>query len=155
MHENPIEENGKGVVVAVCISDARGTPKRVIARGRLVADHGLEGDAHAGDWHRQVSLLSMDKIRRFNAVGGGARDGDFGENVIVDGIDLAKLPVGTRLRIGETVMEVTQIGKKCHRHCHIFHRIGDCIMPREGIFAKVVQGGWLQRGDPVEIEQPT
>lgn len=141
----------KGVIRAVCISEEKGTPKRDVGRRMLMAGHGLAGDAHAGPWHRQVSLLSYDKIRAFNEAGGSVIDGDFGENLVVEGIDLAALPPGTNLRIGETLLEVTQIGKECHSHCQIFHRVGDCIMPREGIFARVLEGGEVRTGDYVEV----
>lgn len=141
----------KGVIRAVCVSEEKGTPKRDVGRRMLVAGHGLVGDAHAGKWHRQVSLLSYDKIRAFNEAGGNVIDGDFGENLVVEGIDLAALPVGTNLRIGKTLLEVTQIGKECHSHCKIFHRVGDCIMPREGIFATVLEGGEVCSGDCVEV----
>ncbi len=141
----------QGTVIAICISDARGTPKREMAAARLVPNHGIDGDAHAGDWHRQVSLLSYDKIRRFNEAGGDVGNGDFGENIIIDKIDLAALPVGTKLRIGDALLEVTQIGKECHQHCQIFHRVGDCIMPREGIFARVLEEGVIAAGAVVEV----
>ena len=144
----------KGVIAAVCMSEAKGTAKRSVGSCRLRKNHGLVGDAHAGDWHRQVSLLSLDKIRAFNAAGGAGGavgDGDFGENLVVDGIDLAALPVGTLLRAGTALLEVTQIGKECHQHCQVFQRVGDCIMPREGIFARVLEDGDVAAGDAVEV----
>lgn len=140
-----------GTVSAVCISEKKGTAKRPVERATLRREHGLVGDAHAGDWHRQVSLLSGEKIRAFNEAGGTVVDGDFGENIVVDGIDLARLPVGTRLRVGSALLEVTQIGKECHNHCQIYKRVGDCIMPREGIFARVLEDGEVAAGDIVEV----
>ena len=117
----------RGTVVAVCISERRGTEKHEIARGKILPGYGLEGDAHGGNWHRQISLLSYDKVLEFNRWGGAVGNGDFGENILVAGIDLARLPVGTRLRVGDALLEVTQIGKECHSHCAIFHRVGDCF----------------------------
>ncbi|MDR2140837.1 MAG: MOSC domain-containing protein [Deltaproteobacteria bacterium] len=139
----------EGKIVAICLSEAKGTPKKPTPQARLVEGHGLDSDAHAGPWHRQVSLLSFQKVREFNAKGGEVKHGDFGENLLVDGLDLRTLPVGTRLAIGPALLEVTQIGKECHSHCQIFHRVGDCIMPREGIFARVLTGGEVKPGDLV------
>jgi MOSC domain-containing protein YiiM len=113
----------------------------------------LKGDAHAGSWHRQVSLLSLQKIDAFRGKGAEVVDGDFGENLVVAGIDFSALPVGTLLRCGEALLEMTQIGKECHSHCAIFKRMGDCIMPREGVFAKVLRGGIIKTGDEILIEQ--
>ena len=144
----------KGVIKAVCISEAKGTVKRPVAEARLLADFGLEGDAHAGRWHRQVSLLSAEQVDAFNARGGAAAVGDFGENILVSGLDLRKLPVGSLLRAGEVVLKLSQIGKKCHSHCEIFQRVGDCIMPREGVFATVEQGGVLRAGMELAVELP-
>ncbi|MGM9613263.1 MAG: molybdenum cofactor synthesis domain-containing protein [Butyricicoccus sp.] len=135
-----------GKVIAVCMSEARGTEKKNVGRAVLRADWGLEGDAHAGDWHRQVSLLSYDKVQEFNARGAGVTDGAFGENLLVEGIDFRSLPVGTRLMCGEAVLEITQIGKECHQGCAIRQRVGDCIMPREGVFARVIRGGTVEIG---------
>lgn len=113
---------------------------------------GLKNDAHAGNWHRQVSLLSNEKISDFIKKGGNVDQGDFGENLIVEGIDLAKLPIGTKLKINENILlEVTQIGKECHSHCAIFHTVGDCIMPREGIFTIVLKGGIVKIGDEISV----
>lgn len=144
----------KGVIKAVCISEAKGTVKRPVAEARLLADFGLEGDAHAGRWHRQVSLLSAEQVDAFNARGGAAAVGDFGENILVSGLDLRKLPVGSLLRAGEVVLKLSQIGKECHSHCEIFQRVGDCIMPREGVFATVEQGGVLRAGMELAVELP-
>lgn len=139
--------------MAVCLSVAKGTPKEDLGRGTLVADHGLDGDAHAGGWHRQVSLLSNAKIEEFRALGAEVYYGAFGENLVVDGIDFRSLPVGTRLRCGEALLEITQIGKECHSHCAIYKSMGDCIMPREGVFARVIEGGIINTGDEMFVEE--
>ena len=137
-------------IVAVCISEKKGTQKVNVHEGVLIENFGLEGDAHAGNWHRQVSLLSKEKVTDFIARGGNVVDGDFGENLIVEGMDCAKLPVGTRLKINDDIiLEVTQIGKECHSHCAIYHAVGDCIMPREGIFTIVIKGGKVKEGDSI------
>jgi MOSC domain-containing protein YiiM len=141
----------EGQVVAVCLSEKKGTPKAPVAVGQLIADFGLERDAHAGKWHRQVSLLDHGQVLAFNQKGAGASHGDFGENILVSGLDLKALPVGARLSIGKAALEVTQIGKECHAHCQIFDRVGDCIMPREGIFAKVMAGGPVKAGDVLRV----
>lgn len=138
-------------ILGVCTSEKKGVQKVNVGKVELVENHGLKGDAHAGDWHRQVSLLSWEKIEDFKNRGGQVKDGDFGENLIVQGIDLAKLPVGTKLKINEIELEVTQIGKECHQHCAIYHAVGDCIMPREGIFARVLSGGIVQINDEINI----
>ena len=147
-------EGLKGLIKAVCIGEAKGTVKRPVAEARLVANFGLEGDAHAGRWHRQVSLLSAEQVEAFNARGGAAAVGDFGENILVSGLDLRKLPVGSLLRAGEVVLKLSQIGKECHSHCEIFQRVGDCIMPREGVFATVERGGVLCAGMELAVELP-
>ena len=144
----------EGVVKAICISTARGTEKHAIEEADFIKDYGIEGDAHAGKWHRQVSLLSYNKVEEFNAKGGNVDDGAFGENVLVSGLDFKNLPVGTILKCGEIVLEMTQIGKECHSHCNIFHRVGDCIMPREGVFAIVKNGGVMKIGDVMRAELP-
>lgn len=139
-------------ITSVCRSERRGTVKQNIKSGVLVEHFGLEGDAHGGDWHRQVSLLSQDSIDAFNARGAGVDAGAFGENLTVSGMDLKTLPVGCRLRIGETaLLEITQIGKTCHTSCEIAQRMGECIMPQEGIFARVLRGGAVTVGDPVSV----
>jgi MOSC domain-containing protein YiiM len=140
-----------GVVRAVCISEKRGTPKKNIHCARLIEDFGLERDAHAGRWHRQVSLLSWEKIEEFRKKGAQVEEGAFGENLIVSGIDFRELPVGTRLRCGEAELEMTQIGKECHSGCAIFRIMGDCIMPREGVFARVLHGGVIREGDEMTV----
>ena len=145
----------EGIVRAVCLSKARGTEKVNVGHGELQADWGLAGDAHAGHWHRQVSLLSADKIAAFNAKGANVQPGAFGENLVVEGLDFRAMPVGTRLRCGQALLEITQIGKECHSHCAIFHRVGDCIMPREGVFAKVLESGPVAVGDVMRVEART
>ena len=136
-----------GKVIAVCISPEKGTQKTAVAEGSFIEDYGIEGDAHAGKWHRQVSLLSYDKIEAFRQRGARVENGAFGENLVVEGIDFSALPVGTRLACGDVVLEITQIGKECHHGCAIFQQMGDCIMPREGVFAKVIRGGKICPGD--------
>ena len=143
-----------GKVVAVCISKQKGTQKNVVPEGRLITDHGLETDAHAGKWHRQVSLLAVEKINEFRARGANVDFGAFGENLVVEGFDLKALPIGTRFRIGEAMLELTQIGKKCHDHCPIYESVGDCIMPREGVFTRVLSGGPVKPGDIIEQLAP-
>ena len=137
-----------GTVVAVCTSPAKGTQKTDVKEAVFIEDFGIEGDAHAGKWHRQVSLLSYDKIRAFRERGARVGHGAFGENLVVEGIDFRTLPVGTRL----DVLEITQIGKECHHGCRIFQEMGECIMPREGVFAKVVRGGVIRSGDVMRVE---
>ena len=143
-----------GKVIATCISTKRGVQKEQVPQITLVKGYGIEGDAHAGDWHRQVSLLALEKIEDFRAKGAEVDFGAFGENIVMQGYDLRALPVGTRFRIGESLLELTQIGKECHTHCAIYHQVGDCIMPREGVFTKVLEGGTVQPGDEVEILPP-
>lgn len=144
-----------GEIKALCLSLKRGTGKEPVAAVSLLENWGLEGDAHGGSWHRQVSLLSYEKVQEFNAKGGNAAAGAFGENILVAGIDFAALPVGTRFICGSVILELTQIGKECHQHCQIFQRVGDCIMPREGVFARVLQGGPLQVGARLQVELPS
>jgi MOSC domain-containing protein YiiM len=141
----------KGIVRAVCRSAEKGTAKQNAGQGELVADHGLRGDAHAGNWRRQISLLSLEKINDFRSRGAEVEDGAFGENLVVEGIDFAALPVGTRLHCGDAVLEISQIGKECHHHCAIFQKMGDCIMPREGVFATVIRGGAIKTGDEIHV----
>ncbi len=142
---------GKGIIQAICISTRRGTEKADVAQARLIQNHGIEGDAHAGDWHRQVSLLSADKIQVFNQQGAGVMPGAFGENLVVSGIDFRSLPVGTRFQVGDALLELSQVGKECHTHCQIYQRMGDCIMPREGVFARVLRGGEIRTGDEMSV----
>ena len=140
-----------GKIMAVCISEKRGTQKKNIEKVRLIENFGLEGDAHGGNWHRQVCLLSYEKVRVFEEKGISVEDGAFGENLLVEGFDFKTLPVGTRFRCGDALLEMTQIGKECHSHCEIYQAVGDCIMPREGVFARVLHGGMIQIGDEMEI----
>lgn len=141
-----------GKVRAICISPERGTEKKIVQKGVFIEDYGIKGDAHAGKWHRQVSLLSYDKIKEFKKRGAEVEDGAFGENLVVEGIDFSSLPVGTRLRCSEVILEITQIGKECHHGCRIFQQMGECIMPREGVFARVVRGGTVCPGDRMETD---
>jgi len=142
----------QGKIVAVSISDRKGEKKHNIEQARLKPDHGLEKDAHAGDWHRQVSLLDMQSIARIRQKGLDVDPGNFAENITTDGIRLWELPIGTHLQLGkQVVVEVTQIGKECHNRCAIFHQVGDCVMPREGIFAKVLQEGTIRPGDTITV----
>lgn len=143
-----------GKVLAVCVSERRGEKKKNVGSARLLADWGVEGDAHAGSWHRQVSLLQAEKVNDFRGKGAQVEFGDFGENITAEGIDFAALPVGTRFTCGEAVLELTQIGKECHSHCQIFKAMGDCIMPREGVFARVLHGGTVSVGDELTVTPP-
>lgn len=174
----------EGTVKAVCTSSVKGVRKEPVKEARLIEDYGIEKDAHAGKWHRQVSLLSWEKVQEFNKSGAGVSDGDFGENLLVSGINFRSLPVGTRflicpaeevvhaaadslteetvhatdLKNGEAVggalLELTQIGKACHHSCEIRKRVGVCIMPTDGVFAKVVRGGMVKPGDRVRVLPP-
>lgn len=140
-----------GTVMAICISEKRGTQKQPIEQAELIENFGIKEDAHAGNWHRQVSLLSYETIEAFKTRGANVQDGAFGENIVVSGMDLIRLPVGTAMRCGDVRLEVTQIGKECHSHCEIYHKMGECIMPSNGIFAKVLQGGWIKTGDEISV----
>lgn len=142
-------------VIAVCTSRHKGERKIDVGHGELRPDFGLVGDAHAGDWHRQVSLLAIESIEKMRAVGLNVGPGDFAENLTIKGVELFSLPIGTRLQIGdEIVLETTQIGKECHDRCAIYHQAGDCVMPREGIFAIVITGGKVCKDDPVKVLSP-
>ena len=143
----PVENIIKGKVHAICISEKRGTEKHRVESAIFKVNHGIEGDAHAGNWHRQVSLLSYDKVLDFNKRGADVKDGAFGENLVVEGIDFRNLPVGTVLSCGDVILKMTQIGKECHSHCAIYKRMGECIMPTQGVFAEVIKGGVIQTGD--------
>ena len=138
-----------GKLIAINISRERGTEKKQIPKVRLIRNYGLDGDAHAGRWHRQVSLLSYEKIEEFRKKGAKVENGAFGENLVVEGIDFRSLPVGMMIYIGDVVLRMTQIGKECHSHCAIYKRMGECIMPREGVFAEVLQEGTIHPGDTV------
>lgn len=140
-----------GRIIAVCTSEKKGTQKREVPSIVLKKDWGIEGDAHAGHWHRQVSLLALEQIEEFRAKGADIAFGAFGENVVTEGLDLRELPVGTRFLLGEALLELTQIGKECHSHCEIYKAMGDCIMPREGVFAKVLEGGVVRSGDEISL----
>ena len=140
-----------GVLKGICVSKKRGTKKVEVAEAMLVENYGIEGDAHAGNWHRQVSLLSLEKIEAFREKGAQVSFGDFGENLIIDGFDFRSLPVGTIFTIGDAVLKMTQIGKECHTHCQIYQTMGECIMPREGVFAVVLKGGQIRNGDTGEM----
>lgn len=144
-----------GTVLAVCTSAKKGVQKRDVHSAHFTPEWGIDGDAHAGKWHRQVSLLSADKIEAFRAKGAEVVYGDFGENLVVSDFDFRKLPVGTLLRCGEVLLEMTQIGKECHSHCAIYKTMGDCIMPREGVFARVLEGGTITVGDEMSIVERT
>ena len=138
-------------MVSVNISEKKGTVKKAVPEIRLRLRHGIEGDAHAGDWHRQISLLAEESVDKMRALLPDLQPGAFAENINTRGVDLKRLPVGTRLRLGETVVEVTQIGKQCHSDCEIKKVTGTCVMPTEGIFAVVVREGRVRKGDPIEI----
>ena len=140
-----------GEVMGICISKKRGTAKVEVEEANLIEDFGIEHDAHAGNWHRQVSLLSFETREAFKARGAEIDDGAFGENIIVSGIDLIHLAVGTQIKSGDVLLEVTQIGKECHSHCEIYHRMGECIMPTNGIFTRVLHGGKLKKGDQIKV----
>jgi molybdopterin adenylyltransferase len=143
--------NLRGEVLAVCTSQRKGVRKRDVGQAELRPDWGIIGDAHAADWHRQVSLLAWESIEKMRAAGLNVGAGSFAENITTRGLSLVNLPVGTRLRLGQALVEVTQIGKECHDHCAIYYRAGDCVMPREGIFVRVCEGGLLRAGDAIEV----
>ena len=141
-----------GKVIAINSSETKGVPKEAIDKGYFEVRCGLQGDAHAGDWHRQVSLLGVESINKMKKVGfADLETGSFAENITTEGIILFELPIGTKLKIGETLMMVTQIGKECHMGCAIREKTGDCVMPREGIFAEIITSGWIKPGDEIEI----
>ena len=140
-----------GEIKGICISEKRGTQKHEVERAEFVEDWGIKGDAHAGKWHRQVSLLSYEKIEDFRKRGAEVAFGAFGENVIVEGYDFRNLPVGTRFQCGDVLLEMTQIGKECHSHCEIYKKMGECIMPKQGVFTKVIHGGVIHPGDELVI----
>ena len=141
----------EGTVVAVCTSEHKGTVKRDVGSGTLVEELGLEGDAHAGFAHRQVSLLAQEDIDTMKEKLPDLIPGSFAENLTVRGVDLGALSLGDRLEVGPTLLEVTQIGKECHTRCQVYHATGDCIMPRKGIFCRVLRGGAVKVGDPVRV----
>ena len=142
----------KGRIKAISISEKRGTQKTNVSEAALKTDFGIVGDAHAANWHRQVSLLAVESIDKMIAMGANVSPGNFAENITTEGIELLKLPVGSKLGAGEdTELEITQIGKECHSRCEIFKQVGDCVMPREGVFAKVTKGGLIKVGDIIEV----
>ncbi|MGI1660391.1 MAG: MOSC domain-containing protein [Desulfitobacterium sp.] len=139
-------------IIAVCTSEKKGMRKKNVGEGVLKVNFGIEGDAHGGDWHRQVSLLAMESIKKMQDMGLDVGPGDFAENLTTEGIDLISLPIGTKVKIGESgVGEVTQIGKECHTRCAIYYQAGDCVMPKEGIFIRVLEGGPISVGDVIEV----
>ncbi|HWR40904.1 MAG TPA: MOSC domain-containing protein [Patescibacteria group bacterium] len=140
-----------GEIVAVCTSKNKGERKTNVGQGTLLPGLGLEGDAHAGFEHRQVSLLALESIEKMQKMGLDVHPGDFAENLTTRGLELPVLPIGTRLKIGEALLEVSQIGKVCHNRCNIYYQAGDCVMPKEGIFAIVITGGPVANGDRLEV----
>ena len=141
-----------GKVIAINISEKKGVSKRPVEYGEFIENHGLKGDAHAGNWHRQVSFLGQESIEKMKELGvKNLWAGKFAENITTEGIILYDLPVGTRFMINDVIFEVTQIGKECHQKCAIYHQVGDCIMPKEGIFAKVIRGGEIRPGDEIKL----
>lgn len=138
-------------VVAVCISERKGTQKHEVPDIQLKINHGIVGDAHAGNWYRQISLLAQESVEKMKAVFPDIPVGAFAENILTEGLTLYTLPVGTRLQVGEVLLEVTQIGKECHAHCAIRQQVGDCVMPREGIFAIVLEEGTIRSGDTITV----
>ena len=146
----------KGTIIAVCSSEKKGIRKRNIGEAELKVDWGIVGDAHADDWHRQVSLLAMESIEKMRALGLNVGPGSFAENLTTQGLDLLSLPISSQVRVGdEVVLEITQHGKICHDRCAIYHQVGDCVMPREGVFARVVKGGQVKEGDTIEAVEVT
>ena len=141
----------KGTIVAVCTSKKKGIRKKNVGEVELKADWGIVGDAHADDWHRQVSLLALESIEKMRALGLNVGPGSFAENLTTQGLDLLSLPIGSQVRVGdEVVLEITQHGKICHDRCAVYYQAGDCVMPREGIFARVIMGGQVKTGDTIE-----
>ncbi|MBJ6750133.1 MULTISPECIES: MOSC domain-containing protein [Geomonas] len=140
-----------GKVIAVNISKNKGERKTPVPEVTMREEHGIVGDGHAGDWHRQVSLLAQESIAKMQALGLDVKEGDFAENITTEGVDLVSLPIGAKIELGETLLEVTQIGKECHTRCAIYYQAGDCVMPKEGIFARVLKGGVVRPGDKVVV----
>jgi MOSC domain-containing protein YiiM len=137
-------------ITSIAVSKKKGMRKQCVEQAILVKEHGVDGDAHAGPWHRQVSFLATESIRKAQEAGLSVDFGDFAENIATEGINWPDVPVGTRFKLGESALvEITQIGKECHKKCAIFYQAGDCIMPREGVFARVLEGGLIRREDPV------
>lgn len=145
-------ENLKGQIKAISVSVKRGTKKKNVPNAVMIENFGIEGDAHADNWHRQISLLAQESIDKMLEKGAKVKSGDFAENITTSGIDIVNIPVGTKLRLGSSVeIEITQIGKKCHSECEIFKQVGDCIMPREGIFGRILKGGVIEVGQIIEV----
>ncbi|HBP66375.1 MAG TPA: MOSC domain-containing protein [Desulfosporosinus sp.] len=141
-----------GKIIAVCTSQKKGMKKKNVGEAILKVGFGLEGDAHGGDWHRMVSLLGVESIKKMTDKGVDVGPGDFAENLTTEGLELFTLPIGTKLKIGETsIGEVTQIGKECHTKCQIFKQLGECVMPKEGIFIRLLEGGVVRSGDSIEV----
>ncbi|MGL5069002.1 MAG: MOSC domain-containing protein [Sarcina sp.] len=140
-----------GKLVSICISEKKGVGKTQITEIELVEGFGLKGDAHGGNWHRQVSLLEKEKIEDFIRRGGNVKFGDFGENLVTEGIDLDSIKVGDKVTVGGAILEITQKGKKCHDKCHIYKMVGDCIMPKNGVFATVEKGANVEIGAEMEV----
>ncbi|MBE0447358.1 MAG: MOSC domain-containing protein [Actinobacteria bacterium] len=148
MHQNGAK------IISVNISSKKGVRKTPVGRASVMVNHGIDGDAHVADWHRQISLLAQESIDKMISMGLKVGPGDFAENLTTLGIDLLSLPIGTKLKVGgDIVLEVTQIGKECYNRCAIYRQAGDCVMPREGIFARVIHGGEVNMGDTVAIEE--
>lgn len=151
-----LRERNPMKVVNIAVSAKKGTRKTTVEQALLVEGHGLQGDAHAGPWHRQVSFLAEESIGKTRASGLEVTFGDFAENIATAGINWVQVPIGQRFRVGESaVLEVTQIGKECHRKCAIYYQAGDCIMPKEGVFARVLHGGLIRCGDPIVMLEPS
>lgn len=142
-------------ITAICVSEKRGFAKKPVSSATLKENFGIINDAHAGNWHRQVSLLCKQDIDEFKARGAEVSDGCFGENIIVDGIDVKSLPIQSRLQIGDAILELTQRGKECHDHCQIYYKMGECIMPIKGVFTKVVKGGEIHVNDEIKVIEPS
>ncbi len=139
-------------VLSVNISSTKGVCKEAVNEAKLIKNFGLEGDAHSGDWHRQLSLLAQESVDKLTALGAGElKPGIFAENIRTEGLVLHTLPIGTKLKLGECIVEVTQIGKECHKHCEVYQRVGQCIMPLEGIFVKVLEGGVVRPKDSIVL----
>jgi MOSC domain-containing protein YiiM len=154
MKGDKLKKTYMGKIVAVNISKRKTVRKKNVGQGRVIKNYGLDGDAHAGNWHRQISLLAIESIRKMQKLGLKVDVGDFAENLTTQGLDLVTLPVGTKLEIGsEILLEVSQIGKECHTKCAIYYQAGDCVMPREGIFAKVIKGGRVRIGDLIRVKK--
>lgn len=141
-----------GKIEAICTSEKKGTQKKEVLNINLIENFGLENDAHGGNWHRQVSLLCFESVENFKSKGATVDFGSFGENLIISGLDFKKILPGTILQGDNFELEITQIGKECHSHCHIYHAMGDCIMPREGVFAIVKKGGKIEKGKEINIK---